>query len=95
MSNTRKRYNDSFKKQIVELHELGKPVMELAEEYGVSAPTIYNWIKLYSVSENTNNGSIALSDHKKALLEKEKEIQRLKLENEILKKATAIFAKED
>ena len=95
MSNTRKRYNDSFKKQIVELHELGKPVIKLAEEYGVSAPTIYNWIKLYSVTENTNNGSITLNDHNKAMLEKENEIRRLKLENEILKKATAIFAKED
>ena len=89
MSNTKKRYNEDFKKQLVELYNLGKSVTELSDEYGVTPPTIYSWIKLYSTMEDPDGEDITVSDYKKL----KKEIELLRMENEILKKATAIFAK--
>ena len=39
------RYNEEFKKQILQLYEMGKSVSELCGEYGLSRTTIYKWIK--------------------------------------------------
>jgi transposase len=83
------RYNEEFKKQILQLYEMGKTVSELCDEYGLSRTTIYKWIK--------NNKPIGIIEGKeitpKEYERMKKEILELKMENEILKKATAIFAK--
>ena len=49
-----------------------------------------NWVKLLSPIKTMEGETVTLKEYK-AL---QKEFQRLKIENEILKKATAIFAKE-
>ena len=44
------------KKNIVALHQNGKPKTELSKEYGISVSAISRWIKLYSevkVDDNT------------------------------------------
>jgi transposase len=84
------RYDEEFKKMIIELlNSKQKTISELTREYGLSKATIYNWKKLYSeitIDENTTTNN-------KEIFEMKKEINRLKEENEILKKAMAIFAK--
>ena len=40
-----KKYNDDFKKTIVDLYHSGSPVKELSSEYGESEVTIYKWVK--------------------------------------------------
>ena len=84
------RYDEEFKKMIIELlNSKQKTITELTREYGLSKATIYNWKKLYSeitIDENTTTNN-------KEIFEMKKEINRLKEENEILKKAMAIFAK--
>ncbi len=43
------RYSDDFKKEIVSLFEKGTfSVLQIENTYGVSNPTIYNWIYKYS-----------------------------------------------
>ena len=85
------RYPQEFKQQIVDLHLAGTPISKLAEEYGLAEQTIYRWKKLYAPSITTEEGNeVSLKEHK----ELQKKIRQLELENEILKKATAIFAKE-
>lgn len=41
------KYTEEFKKQIVELYENGKSVIDLAREYGLVEQTIYKWIHRY------------------------------------------------
>jgi transposase len=82
------RFNSDFKSTIVDLYNSGKGPTELSREYGISVATVYKWInknqEIKVDSETiTNDDVIALK----------REIARLKEENEILKKATAIFAK--
>lgn len=90
MAKNQKSYTPEFKQQIVDLYRTGNySFPQLEREYGVSKSTLSGWVKNLSpikVSEET----ITVKEYK-AL---KKEMQRLKIENEILKKATAIFAKE-
>ena len=90
MTTNGKRYPEEFKRQIIDLYLSGKPVSELAEEYGLVEQTIYKWKKLYAPSiEVAENQSVSLKEYK----ELQKKMRELEMENEILKKATAIFAR--
>lgn len=91
MVHNNKRYSEEFKKQIVNLHLSGKSVKALANEYGSVEQTIYKWKKLYAPTLQVNEKqTISMKEYQKL----QKKIHELELENEILKKATAIFAKE-
>ncbi|MEZ0299018.1 MAG: transposase [Candidatus Methylacidiphilales bacterium] len=41
---TRKRYTAEFKSHAVELVRVDRPVKALAEELGIGADLIYNWV---------------------------------------------------
>lgn len=85
-----KVYEEEFKKTIVQLYENGKKISELEEEYGIGHSNIRNWINKYS-SITTSTGEITNNDE---ILKLRKELQQVQMENEILKKAVAIFSKE-
>jgi len=90
MDHNGKRYTEEFKKQIIDLHLSGKPVAKLAEEYGLVEQTIYKWKKIYAPSITTDDGkTVSLKQY----TDLQKKMRELELENEILKKATAIFAR--
>lgn len=94
MAKNQKSYTPEFKQQIVDLYNAGgTSYPQLEREYGVNRSTLSNWVKQLSPikgAETEEGKTITLKEYK-AL---QKEMQRLKIENEILKKATAIFAKE-
>ena len=90
MAHNGKRYTEEFKRQIIDLYLSGKSVTELAEEYGLVEQTIYKWKKLYAPSiEVDDNQTISMKEYK----DLQKKMHELEMENEILKKATAIFAR--
>ncbi len=74
---------------IVDLYNTGSSARDLGKEYGVSEVTIYAWIKRYS-SIKTEDGSTVTPDE---MVKMKKQMLRLQEENDILKKAMAIFAK--
>ena len=84
-----KRYNDDFRKMVVDLYHSGQSVRDLSSEYGVSEVTIYAWIKKFSPIELEDGSSITPDDY----AELQKQMLKLQQENDILKKAMAIFAK--
>ena len=90
MAKNQKSYTPEFKQQIVELNnKAGKGITELSNEYGVPKGTISTWIKNLSPVQISDTETVSLKEFK-ALQKKMKELE---IENEILKKATAIFAK--
>jgi len=79
------------KKTIVELYENGnKNKSELAREHGTSEGNVRAWIKKYGKIK-TSTGEITKNDE---ILKLQKENQKIKTENEILKKALAIFSRQ-
>ncbi|MGL5429078.1 MAG: transposase [Fusobacteriaceae bacterium] len=88
MAKEYKRYDENFKRMIVELVNNGKSVSEVSREYGLALSNIRQWIKLFSKVEVGNQ----IFD-KAEFLKLKKEMASLKEENDILKKALTIFAK--
>ena len=90
MERKKKRYTEEFKQQIVELYQNGKSVIELSGEYGLVEQTVYKWIHRYEPVSKNEKGETVTEQDIRAM---QKRIAELEMENEILKKATAIFAK--
>lgn len=99
----KKIFADDFKAMVIEVYKTGKPVKEISEEYGVSTTTINNWVNrkqptqkiskkpIVSTSKAKKQTKIDADNENKRL---RKEIEKIQMENEILKKAIAIFSKD-
>lgn len=87
MTNKQPQYDESFKKNIVALHQNGKTQTELSKEYGISVSAISRWIKLYSEVKVDDNTVMTA----KQIKELQKRNAQLEEENIILKKALAIM----
>ena len=83
----KKVYDKDFKKMIVELYKNKKPVAEIKREYGLAEATLYRWIKEYGKIKVSNNETTTNHEIKRL----KKKLAQAKEENEILKKAVAIF----
>src|SRR5699024_9315339 len=84
-----KRYSDDFRKMVGELYNSGQSVRDLSREYAVSDVAVYAWIKKLGAMQLEDGSSVTLEDYE----ELKKQMLREQQENEILKKATAIYAK--
>lgn len=81
------QHTREFKENAVRLTRLpGKTIASVAIGLGIPAWKLRNWIK-------EDNEKLERSSEIDELIQKDKEIARLKEENEILKKAAAYFAK--
>lgn len=87
MTNKQPQYDETFKKNIVTLHQNGKTQTELSKEYGISVSAISRWIKLYSEVRVDDNTVMTA----KQIKELQKRNAQLEEENIILKKALAIM----
>ena len=88
---TRKQYDEAFKRDALALvTEQGHKVTEAARRLGISPNLIYRW-KLEFEQEAT--GSRLSVDEREELTRLRRENRQLLMETEILKKATAYFAK--
>ena len=83
-----RRYDQEYKDMIVDLFKSGMSLAELSSEYGIAKSTINGWVKDVKEIKVDENEVMTLKEVK-AL---KKEMARIKEENEIFKKAMAIFA---
>ena len=87
-----KTYSQQFKEETVALvTEQGYSVIEAVSAVGVRLSQIYNWKK--RIGDETS-GIRLTGEEREELLRLRKEVKKLKSEKEILKKASAYFAKE-
>jgi transposase len=92
---SQKRHSKVFRKQAVELLLTGRSFLELASELGVGASTLHRWKEEYLMDLAAQPADLTgLSPLKmqEELLRLRKENQKLKLHQEILKKAMGILS---
>ncbi|MYW90799.1 transposase [Amycolatopsis rubida] len=84
-----------FRQRAVELARLGdKPVAALAKDLGISESCLRNWMAQADTDEHGSATRLS-SAEKKELAELRRKNRQLELENEILKRAAAYFAREN
>jgi transposase len=91
----RSKYTDEFKAGAVRLVGEGRSPAAVAHDLGVHPASVYNWVRQAAVDAGKGPAGALTTDEKAELAALRKENRVLKLEREILKKATAFFAKEN
>ena len=83
-------FNDDFKRDAVtQITERGYPVAEVSKRLGVSQHSLYAWKRKFSKPSGSTDG-----DQAAEIRRLKKELARVSEERDILKKATAYFAKD-
>lgn len=87
-------YPAEFRQQIIELVNAGRSPAELAREFGCTAHTLANWVGQAAIDRGKPlPGKEGLtSAEREELMRLRRENRQLKIEREILSKATAWFA---
>jgi transposase len=88
------RYPAEFRQRAVELaRQREKPLRQLAQDLGVSEQTLGNWVKQADIDEGRREG---LSTEERAeLVQLRRRNRLLEMEIDILRKASAYFAREN
>lgn len=98
MKKIKKTYDRAFKENAVKLSLERKNQSSLARELGIDPSILRRWRREYEqYKENSwqGKGNAPLSEIEREILRLKKELQRAKLEAEILKKAIAFISKND
>jgi transposase len=89
MSNS--KFSDDFKHDAVhQITKRGYSVSDVSQRLGVSTHSLYAWVKRYSKSAGKSLGE----DHSAEIRRLKLELARVTEERDILKKATAYFARD-
>ena len=90
----KQEYTTEFKERAVKHVKEGKSIGLAAKELGLVEQTLRNWVKLSAAGKLTGAGTKSVTPEQMDLSRLRAENVRLKRECEILKKATAYFARD-
>jgi len=93
MPKARPPYPPEYRRKIVALVRAGRSPNEIAAEFECSAQTVRNWVAQTDADAGKRDNMLT-SAEREELRKLRRENKQLKLEREILAKATAWFARE-
>lgn len=86
-----KRYPKEFRDDVVRVARgSGAPVKQIAEDFGISDASLYNWLKQADIDDGKRDG--VTSAEANELAAAKKRIRLLEQENEVLRRATAYLS---
>lgn len=89
----RAKYTLEFKQEAVRLIETGQTIAGAARSLGISDQTLFNWVKAHREGKLTGVDSKPVSPEQMEISRLRAELAQVKMERDILEKATAYFAK--
>lgn len=92
----RRKYDASFKEEVIKMVVSGRPVNEISQSLGIGENLIYRWKSRHKAKEQqqqvtTGNSPFVTSTEVEAL---HRRVRELEMEREILKKALSIFSRQ-
>ena len=91
---TRARYTLEFKLEAVRMVKSGQSLAVVSKVLDISGQTLHNWVKAGRKGQLAGPGSKQVSSEQMEIARLRAELARVKMERDILGKATAYFAKE-
>ena len=102
MTKLRRSFTDEFKREAVALLESsGRPLMQIAEELGIQPSMLRNWRKAARVPAGASSRpdtqamppqAGSSGDQSAEIARLRREVERLRMERDILKKTVTIFS---
>ena len=88
------RYDQEFKSGAIDLaNKSDKPVAKIARDLGIKPGLLYSWLKENRKPKEVAAAMAHLQTQEAEIKALKRELKRVKEERDILKKATAYFAK--
>ena len=95
MSRKRRAFSSEYKAEVVKLiRDSGKSIGQVAQELDLTESAVRNWVRQAETDEGRGSDGALTSEEREELRRLRRENTRLRMERDILKKATAFFAKE-
>jgi transposase len=92
----RRKFTDDFKADVVKLCRAGtESIRDVAGRLDLTETAVRAWVKQAEVDEQGGSTTALTTDEKAELARLRRELRRVTMERDILKKATAFFAKEN
>ena len=92
----RRSFTKEFKAQAVRIvRESGKPVSTVARELDLTETALRSWVRQADVDAGRGPTGALTTEERAELGQLRREVRTLRMERDILKKATAFFAKEN
>ncbi len=93
MARQRRKFTKEFKLETVKLVKEGpRSISQIARDLDLTESALRNWIRQYDIDTGNREGTTTAERLEQQQLRAE--VRQLRMEREILKKATACFAKE-
>jgi len=91
----RRAFSDEFKAETVRLvRESGKSIGAIARELDLAETALRRWVRQAEIDAGRGSAGALTTSERDELTQLRRENKRLRMERDILKKATAFFAKE-
>jgi transposase len=91
----RRAFTKEFKAQAVRLvQESGKPVGTVAQDLDLAESVLRHWVRQARIDRGHGPAGALTTDEREEFTRLRREVRTLRMERDILKKATAFFAKE-
>ena len=96
MMTKKREFTREFRAEAVRLVlEQKQPVTNAARDLGVSISALSKWVRQAKVEAGRGPAGALTTEERTELAQLRREVRTLRMEREILKKATAFFAKEN
>jgi len=91
----RRAFTKAYKAEVVELiRKSGKSINVVAKELDLTETAVRAWVRQAEIDAGRGPAGALTTEEREELSRLRREVQTLRMEKEILKKATAFFAKE-
>ena len=91
----RRSFSKEYKAEVVELiRKSGKSIGAVASELDLSETAVRRWVQQAEIDSGGGPAGALTTEEREELAQLRKRVRTLEMEREILKKATAFFAKE-